>query len=140
VNGWVGKLLRVNLTEGSCKTEDLDSSLTSLFLGGRGVASKILFDEVDPLVDPLGTDNKLIFMTGPITGLRLPTSTKFQLSTKSPISGSYLCTNSSGNFGPFLKKAGFYSLSPFPISIYTLHSACCRVIHQRQGQQWPCLF
>ena len=68
MNGWVGTLLRVNLTNSSIQVEELSGTLTNQFLGGRGLASKILYDEVDAQVDPLSPENKIIFMTGPLTG------------------------------------------------------------------------
>jgi aldehyde:ferredoxin oxidoreductase len=108
--GYLGKLMRINLSNQNVSTESINAADFKKFLGGRGMAAKYYYDEIGPDVSPLSAENKLIFMTGPITGLRLPTSTKFQLSTKSPITGHYLCSNSSGDFGPFLKKAGFDAL------------------------------
>jgi aldehyde:ferredoxin oxidoreductase len=108
--GYLGKLMRINLSTQTVSSESINAKDVKKFLGGRGMAAKYYYDEIGPEVSPLSVENKLIFMTGPITGLRLPTSTKFQLATKSPITGHYLCSNSSGDFGPFLKKAGFDAL------------------------------
>ena len=108
--GYLGRIMRINLSTQKVTIENVDDQDLKMFLGGRGLAAKYYYKEILPETAPLSEDNKLIFMTGPITGLRLPTSTKFQVSTKSPISGSYLCANSSGSFGPFLKKAGFDGL------------------------------
>ena len=66
--GWTGTILRVNLTTGAISKEALKVSDMHNFIGARGLGSKILYDEVDPQVDPLSPDNKLIFMTGPLTG------------------------------------------------------------------------
>jgi len=70
--GYAGKLLRVNLSTGEIKTEQLDFALSRMFLGGRGLASKILYDEIDPKVDPLSPENKIIFAAGPLTGTNAP--------------------------------------------------------------------
>jgi aldehyde:ferredoxin oxidoreductase len=68
MKGWTGKILRVDLSKSICTIEDLDPETQLLFLGGHGVATKILMDEMDPKIDPLSPDNKLIFSTGPLTG------------------------------------------------------------------------
>jgi len=67
MNGWTGKVLRVNLTEESVAIQDLDLGIASSFMGGRGIGVKILSDEIDPKANPLEADNKLIFATGPLT-------------------------------------------------------------------------
>jgi len=107
VNGWVGTLLRVNLTNSSIQVEELSGTLTNQFLGGRGLASKILYDEVDAQVDPLSPENKIIFMTGPLTGTGVIGGASYVVVTKSPLSGSIACSTAEGYFGPELKCAGF---------------------------------
>jgi aldehyde:ferredoxin oxidoreductase len=120
VNGWAGKILRVNLTQGSLKVEELSTGLTDLFLGGRGLASKILFDEVDPQIEPLSPRNKLIFMTGPLTGTGAIGGASYVVVTKSPLTGSIACSTTEGYFGPELKFAGYDGIilegkSPEPV-------------------------
>lgn len=107
MNGWAGKLLRVNLTNSTIKAEELSGRLTNQFLGGRGLASKVLYDEVDPQVEPLSPENKLIFMTGPLTGTGVIGGASFVVVTKSPLSGSIACSTAEGYFGPELKSAGY---------------------------------
>ena len=107
MNGWVGKLLRVNLTDSSIKVEELSGRLTDQFLGGRGLASKVLYDEVDPQVEPLSPENKIIFMTGPLTGTGVIGGASYVVVTKSPLSGSIACSTAEGYFGPELKSAGY---------------------------------
>ena len=107
MNGWVGTLLRVNLTNSSIQVEELSGTVTNQFLGGRGLASKILYDEVDAQVDPLSPENKIIFMTGPLTGTGVIGGASFVVVTKSPLSGSIACSTAEGYFGPELKCAGF---------------------------------
>lgn len=107
MNGWVGKILRVNLTQGSTRVEELSAEFIHLFLGGRGLASKFLFDEVNPQVEPLSPDNKLIFMTGPLTGTGAIGGASYVVVTKSPLTGSIACSTTEGYFGPELKFAGY---------------------------------
>jgi aldehyde:ferredoxin oxidoreductase len=108
--GYMGKILRINLSTRERKTQALKGSEVKLLLGGRGLAAKRYYDEIKPDVDPFDPENELIFMTGPLTGVKLPSTTKFQLSTKSPETGGYLCSNCGGDFGPQLKRAGFDGL------------------------------
>jgi len=108
--GYVGNLLRVNLSNKTYHVEHLDKALLKKFLGGRGIAAKIYFEEIPPEIKPLDEKNKLIFMTGPLTGTVVPASTKFQCATKSAETGIYLCSNSGGDFGPQLKFAGYDGL------------------------------
>ncbi len=70
--GWARKILRVNLTNGTVKVEPLNMEWASKYLGQRGLATKYFVEEVDPKVDPLGPDNKMIMATGPLTGTAAP--------------------------------------------------------------------
>ena len=105
--GWIGKVLRVNLSKNTWAVEDLDPDLAREFLGGRGLGTKILFDEVDPKVDPLGPKNKLIMITGPLTGTFAPAAGRYMVVTKSPLTGGIASSNSGGHFGAELKFAGY---------------------------------
>jgi aldehyde:ferredoxin oxidoreductase len=118
--GYIGKVLRVNLTEHSYKLEDLDIELAKKFIGGRGLGTKLYTDEVDPTIDALSPDNKLIVATGPFTGTPTPTGGRYMVVTKSPLSGTIASSNSGGHWGPELKFAGydviiFEGKSPKPI-------------------------
>ena len=104
---YMGKLLRVNLTKKATTEEIIPDEFFRQFLGGRGVAAKYYYDEIGSDVDPLSSENKILLMSGPLTGLNLPAATKFQLSTKSPETGHYLCSNCSGRLGAHLKRSGF---------------------------------
>ncbi|UCB45673.1 MAG: aldehyde ferredoxin oxidoreductase family protein [Spirochaetota bacterium] len=108
--GYTGKVMRINLSTREYKIQELKDNEIELLLGGRGLAAKLYYDEIQPEIDPFDSENKLIFMTGPLTGVGLPSTTKFQLSTKSPETGGYLCSNCGGDFGPQLKRAGFDGL------------------------------
>ncbi|MCX5901489.1 MAG: aldehyde ferredoxin oxidoreductase family protein [Proteobacteria bacterium] len=103
---WTGKILRVDLTAREFAFEDIDPAMEKDYIGGRGVGTKILCDEVDPEVDPLSPENKLIFMTGPLTGTGAPCSARYMVITKSPLTGAIACSNSGGYFPAELRFAG----------------------------------
>ena len=105
--GWHKKVLRVNLTDGSCNAEPLNMRWASEYLGQRGLATKYLLEEIDPQVDPLSPDNKLIFATGPLTGTMASTGGRFSVVTKGALTGAIACSNSGGYFGAELKFAGW---------------------------------
>jgi len=107
MKGWIGKILRVDLTKGESKVEELDPKLGAKFIGGRGLGSKILSDEIDPKVDPFSPNNKLIMATGPLTGTGASAAGRYMVITKSPLTGTIACSNSGGHFGAELKFAGF---------------------------------
>lgn len=107
MQGWCGKILRVNLTNGTISIEALDQKMAKDFIGGRGLGSKILYNEVSPQVDPLGPDNKLIFAIGPLTGTAAPVSGRHMVITKSPLTNTIACSNSGGFWGFALKAAGY---------------------------------
>ncbi len=120
---WQRKLLRVNLDDGSCTPEPLNMEWVRDYLGQRGLASKYLVEEVDPKVDPLSPDNKLIFATGPLTGTMASTGGRYSVITKGALTGAIACSNSGGFFGPELKFAGwdmiiFEGRSPRPVYLY----------------------
>ena len=86
--GWHGKLLRIDLTNQKTSIEEIDPQVSKDFIGGRGVAIRYLYDEVDPGVDPLSPQNKLIFATGPLTATTAPTGNRYMVVTKSPLTGA----------------------------------------------------
>ncbi len=108
--GYRGKLLRVDLARERHTIEPVPDTILEQYLGGRGVAAHYYHEGMGSSVDPLSPANKLIFFTGPLTGLPLPATTKFQCATRSPETGIYLCTNSSGEVGPYLKRQGYDGL------------------------------
>ncbi len=105
--GWHGKLLRINLTTRTTSVEDIDPQICRDFIGGRGVAIHYLSKEVDPLVDPLAPENKLIFATGPLTATPAPTGNRYMVVTKSPLTGAVAHSNSGGEFPTWMKRTGF---------------------------------
>lgn len=107
MHGWVGCLLRVNLTDHRIQKEEYPDPLRRDFVGGRGVNSRLLFDEVKPGIDPLGPENKLFFGTSPLTGTGLVTSGRIHVTSKSPLTGILGDSNAGGHFGPEVKWAGY---------------------------------
>ncbi|MFA7215592.1 MAG: aldehyde ferredoxin oxidoreductase family protein [Bacillota bacterium] len=107
MNGFNGKMLRVNLSKMTIKADPLNEREGHKYIGGRGLGSKILMDEVDPTVDALSPDNKLIFATGPLTGTNTPTGGRYMVVTKSPLTGTIASSNSGGYWGAELKMAGY---------------------------------
>jgi aldehyde:ferredoxin oxidoreductase len=123
MQGWIGKILRVNLTTGKISTEALDPEIARDYLGARGLGTKIMIDEVDPKVDPLSPDNKLIFATGPLTGSYAPSAGRYTVVTKGALTGAIASSNSGGVWGPELKFAGydaviFEGAAPKPVYLW----------------------
>ena len=107
MHGWIGTILRVNLADGSIKKEALDRELAKKYIGARGLGSRILINEIDPKVDPLSADNKLIFAAGPLSGTNAPSAAHYNVVTKGPLGGTIAASSSGGVFGPMLKYAGY---------------------------------
>jgi len=107
MKGLNGKILRINLSTGDISKENIDESLARNFIGGRGLASKILYDELPAGVDPLSPENKLIFASGPLTGTAAPTGGRYMVVTKGPLNGAIASSNSGGFFGKEFKTAGY---------------------------------
>lgn len=106
-NGWHGKVLRVNLSARTCAIEDLNMAWSREYLGGRGLGSKYLTEEVAPETDPLSPANKLILATGPLTGTYGAANGRYMAVTKSPLTGTIASSNSGGYFPNELKFTGF---------------------------------
>ncbi len=104
---WQGSILRVDLTNGSHEIEPLNQEWAEHYLGERGLATKYLWESMDPRTDPMDPDNVLIFATGPLTGTMASTSGRYAVVTKGPLTGAIACSNSGGKFGAELKFAGY---------------------------------
>ncbi len=118
--GYMGKLLRVNLTEGTISSEELRPDWVRKFIGGAGLATRYLYEEVPTGADPLGPENLLIFMAGPLTGTASASASRYSVVAKSPLTGIWGQANSGGSFGPALKRSGydgviFEGISPDPV-------------------------
>jgi aldehyde:ferredoxin oxidoreductase len=110
MQGWMGKTLEVDLSSGEIAFQQLDVNLARLFLGGRGLGARLLWDMAGPEVDPFSPENVLIFCTGPLTATAFQTSNRFSVTTKSPLTGTVLDANSGGSWGMRLKRSGLDTL------------------------------
>jgi aldehyde:ferredoxin oxidoreductase len=120
---WAGKILRVNLSAGTVKSEPLNMQWARDYVGSRGLGTKYLVEEIDAKVDPLSPDNKIIWATGPLTGTMASTGGRYTVITKGPLTGAIACSNSGGYWGAELKMAGwdmiiFEGKSPKPVYLY----------------------
>jgi aldehyde:ferredoxin oxidoreductase len=120
---WAGKILRVDLTAGTVKSEALNMDWARTYIGSRGLATKYVVEEVDPKVDPLSPANKIIWATGPLTGTMASTGGRYTVVTKGPLTGAIACSNSGGYWGAELKMAGwdmviFEGRSAKPVYLY----------------------
>lgn len=105
--GYMGKILDVDLSSGKIGTFELSDRDRERFVGGRFISTKIMLDELKPGIDPLSPDNILIVMTSPLTGTGAPSTSRYDISAKSPQTGAIGHSNSGGNFGIHLKRAGW---------------------------------
>jgi len=107
LGGYVGKILKANLTERKIRIEKLDKEVARKFIGGKGLGAEILYDSVKPGIDPLSPENLLIFASGPLTATLAPTSGRWTVVTKSPLTNIFLDSQVGGYFGAVMKLAGF---------------------------------
>ncbi len=123
MNGYMGQILDIQLDKSSVGTIDLDQDLTRLFLGGGGLAARILYDLIDPTIDPLSTESPLLYMTGPLTGTLAPCTGRHVICGRSPLTGLWGETYAGGHFGMRLKSAGYDGIlirgrSEIPVYLY----------------------
>ena len=107
LKGFTGVILRVNLSTAEIKREGINEEQAKLFIGGRGYGSKIVYDEVEPRIDPLSPENKVVIATGPAGGSSTPSSGRTMVITKGVETGAIACANAGGFFGPQFKQAGY---------------------------------
>lgn len=120
MNSYAGNLLIVNLTTGDIHAEPLNETYAAQYIGGAGLAARYLYDAIDANTDPLGPDNPLIFMTGPLAATAAPSAGRFVVCARSPLTGLYGEANAGNFFGPDLKLAGYDGIilrgkSPTPV-------------------------
>ncbi|MFX0168201.1 MAG: aldehyde ferredoxin oxidoreductase family protein [Candidatus Hodarchaeota archaeon] len=107
MKGWTGQFLRVNLTTKEIRVEKYSKDFALQFIGGRGMAVKILWDEVPKGTDPLSPGNKFIAAAGPLSGLSMPNVGKTVVAAKSPLTGGYGDGNLGTHFGIQLRRSGY---------------------------------
>jgi aldehyde:ferredoxin oxidoreductase len=110
MNGWTGHFLRVNLSTQTSKKESFSEEFARKWVGGRGFAAKLLYDELEPGIDPLGPENKLIVALGPIAGIPAPNTGKTVVAAKSPMTGGYGDGNLGTRVTEHLRKSGYDAL------------------------------
>ena len=123
MNAWIGTILRVDLAAKKIIKEPLNKKDAHDYVGARGLGTKYFCDEVDPKIDPLSSENKLIYMTGPLTGTGAASGGRLNVIAKAPLTGTIGAANSGGYFGPELKYAGydgiiFENASDEPVYLY----------------------
>ena len=119
-SAYIGKILRVDLSKEAVSEEEIREDWVKKFIGGAGLATRYLYQEISRGVDPLGAENPLIFMTGPLTGTASASASRYSVVAKSPLTGIWGHGNSGGSFGPALKQSGYdgiilQGISPQPI-------------------------
>ena len=119
-NAYIGKILRVDLSKGAISEEEVRETWAKKFVGGAGLATQYLYQEISRGADPFGAENLLIFMTGPLTGTISASASRYSVVAKSPLTGIWGHGNSGGSFGPALKQSGYdgiilQGISPKPI-------------------------
>lgn len=107
MKGYAGKFLRVNLSKRKVEAEPLPLQVAKDFIAGRGFGIKYLYDELDPNVDPLGEQNKLVLATGVLSGTPAQSVSRWLACTKSPQTGCYARACAGGDFGAWMKFAGY---------------------------------
>jgi aldehyde:ferredoxin oxidoreductase len=110
MHGYTGKILRVDLSTGDIQDEPLNEAYARAFVGGSGLAARYIYDMVDGATDPLGPDNPLVFMTGPLVGTAMPSAGRCSVCALSPLTGIWGEANTGGFFGPELRFAGYDGL------------------------------
>jgi aldehyde:ferredoxin oxidoreductase len=123
LGGYTGAILYVDLLKGEIKQESPDEKLYRDFMGGYGIGARIIYDRQRAKVDPLGPENILGFVTGPLTGVPGTFGSRYTVMAKSPLTGTWGDANSGGEFGPYLKFAGcdavfFTGISPEPVYLF----------------------
>ena len=107
MQGWQGKVLRIDLDGASATPEALDPDVAQACIGGRGLAAGYLFKELEPNVNPLAPQNKLVIAAGPLAGTAAPAGSRYQVVGKSPLTKRISCQNAGGHFGAAIKQAGY---------------------------------
>ncbi|HHW74466.1 MAG TPA: aldehyde ferredoxin oxidoreductase family protein [Firmicutes bacterium] len=110
IGGYMGKVLQVDLSTGAIESYSLPERMLELYVGNKGLGARLLYDLLPPMTDPLSEKNVFIVTTAPLTGAGAPSSNRFNITTKSPLTGAIVNSNCGGNFGVFLKRAGYDSL------------------------------
>jgi aldehyde:ferredoxin oxidoreductase len=107
MNGYMGRILRVDLSQGRLWDEALNEDYARNYVGGSGLAARYLYDMLNADTDPLGPENPLFFLTGPLVGTSMTSAGRYSVCARSPLTGIWGEANSGGFFGPELRSAGY---------------------------------
>ena len=110
MKGYWGRILYIDLSDSTITTITPDERLYRDYIGGSGIGARLLFDMTGPETDPLGPDNPIIWMTGPFTGTKVPTSGRHEITSRSPLTGIFGESDAGGRFGTALKRSGWDGL------------------------------
>jgi aldehyde:ferredoxin oxidoreductase len=132
MKGYTGKLLRVDLSQHEVTEEQINPQLLRDYIGGTGLGTRLMYDEVPPHTDPLGPDAKIIITTGPVTATVLGTAGRFEVSFISPLTGILCDSSSGGHWGAEFKQSGYDVLvlegqSPTPVYLY-IHDGVSQIL------------
>lgn len=105
--GYMGKILRVDLSERRVRVEELSPDTLLEYVGGCGLAVRLLYDENKPRIDPYSPDNKIIFVTGPLTGTLVPGSGTYSVVSRNTLTGLAAACQANGFWGARLKNSGY---------------------------------
>src|SRR5271157_5648648 len=103
-------LLHIDLASEVIDQQELSMDFLQEWIGGKGLGTRLLLDEVDPLIDPFDPQNKIIFVTGPLIGTSFPTANRYGILFKSPLTGTYAETYSGGSVAINMRSAGFFGI------------------------------
>jgi len=133
--GYMGRILEVNLSKMEIRDFEFPEKLLKKYIGGVGIGAKILFDKTSALTNPFAEENVLMFLTGPLTNTKVPTSGRYSVIVKSPL-GMWGEGDSGGRFGPALKSAGFdgvvitgKSAKPVYLHLHNGEASICDASH-----------
>jgi len=107
MDGYAGKILNINLSEGSARDFIVPEDVVHKYIGGKGLGIWLLYNGVQPQIDPMSPDNVLLLMTGPLTGLDIPGVNHMSVVTKSPLTGAVVEASLGGDFAEKLKSCGY---------------------------------
>jgi len=105
--GYAGNILYLDLSRHKISSQPFPRNLAESYLGGAGLASRILYDMIQPGIDPLGPANVAVVATGPLTGTLFPQASRYIVAAKSPLTDIWGESHAAGHFGPELKFAGY---------------------------------
>lgn len=110
IGGYMGKVLDVDLTSGRCRKYPLPDKMLETYVGSKALGARLLYEMLEPGVDAKSPDNVFIVTTAPMTATGAPSTNRFNITTKSPVTGTIVCSNSGGSFGYHMKRAGYDAL------------------------------